>query len=202
MVTMLAPMQAIAANSDDWQVLPKVIILDGPEATRQITIRQKSANGLMMDWTHQAKYLVQNPGIARIDETGMVQPVIEGKTKIMVSCLDRRFEIPLEVRGLLNPIPLSFEQQIMPLLTKAGCNSGGCHGKAEGQNGFRLSVFGFDPLADYIALVSESRGRRIMPEAAVAKYKREPFPTRLCCAGLPRERNLAPLVLKLSITWK
>ena len=162
---MLAPMQASAANPDIWQVLPKAITLDGPEATRQITVQQKSPDGLMMDWTHQAKYLVQNPGIARIDETGMVQPVAEGKTMVVVSFQDRRFEIPLEVRGFLNPTPVSFEQQIMPLLTKAGCNSGGCHGKAEGQNGFKLSVFGFDPLADYIALVSESRGRRVMPEA-------------------------------------
>src|SRR5262249_9050476 len=46
-----------------------------------------------------------------------------------------------------------------------GCNSSGCHGKAEGQNGFKLSVFGFDPAADHAALVKEGRGRRLLPAA-------------------------------------
>src|SRR5206468_1004819 len=50
-------------------------------------------------------------------------------------------------------------------LSRHGCNSSGCHGKAEGQNGFRLSVFGFDPEFDYSALVKEARGRRVLPAA-------------------------------------
>ena len=59
--------------------------------------------------------------------------------------------------------PLNFENDIVPILTKFGCNSSGCHGKAEGQNGFKLSVFGFDPRADHMAITSEGRGRRIFP---------------------------------------
>ena len=47
--------------------------------------------------------------------------------------------------------PLNFENDIVPILTKFGCNASGCHGKAEGQNGFKLSVFGFDPMADHTA---------------------------------------------------
>ena len=58
---------------------------------------------------------------------------------------------------------LNFENDILPVLSRYGCNSSGCHGKAEGQNGFKLSVFGFDPEADYIALVMEGRGRRVFP---------------------------------------
>ena len=53
----------------------------------------------------------------------------------------------------------------MPILGKFACNASGCHGKAEGQNGFKLSVFGFDPPADYRALTQESRGRRVFPAA-------------------------------------
>ena len=49
----------------------------------------------------------------------------------------------------------------MPILSRFGCNSSGCHGNAEGQNGFKLSVFGFDPPADHTSLLKESRGRRI-----------------------------------------
>src|SRR6516225_9609679 len=61
-----------------------------------------------------------------------------------------------------------FENDIEPLLSRYSCNSSGCHGKAEGQNGFKLSVFGFDPAADYAALVKEGRGRRIFPAAPAA----------------------------------
>ena len=48
---------------------------------------------------------------------------------------------------------VSFRNQVLPVLTKHGCNSGGCHGRGSGQNGFKLSLFGFDPAADYAALV-------------------------------------------------
>lgn len=60
----------------------------------------------------------------------------------------------------------NFENDIIPILTRFGCNTSGCHGKAEGQNGFKLSVFGFDPEGDYAAIVQEGRGRRVFPVAA------------------------------------
>ena len=60
----------------------------------------------------------------------------------------------------------SFENDIEPLLARFSCNTSGCHGKAEGQNGFKLSVFGFDPDADYRAIVSEARGRRVLLPSA------------------------------------
>jgi hypothetical protein len=63
------------------------------------------------------------------------------------------------------PKPLSFSLDVLPLLSKHSCNSGGCHGKAIGQNGFKLSLYGFDPAADYNALVYEGRGRRVSPAA-------------------------------------
>jgi len=59
----------------------------------------------------------------------------------------------------------NFETDIVPILNKFGCNTSGCHGKAEGQNGFKLSVFGSDPEADFRALVMEGRGRRVFPAA-------------------------------------
>jgi len=58
---------------------------------------------------------------------------------------------------------LHFTNEILPILNRYGCNASGCHGKAEGQNGFKLSVFGFDPAADHAALTQESRGRRVLP---------------------------------------
>ncbi len=61
--------------------------------------------------------------------------------------------------------PVYFGTDVVPILTKLGCNGGGCHGKATGQNGFRLSLFGFEPEFDYEAIVKESRGRRLSPAA-------------------------------------
>lgn len=58
---------------------------------------------------------------------------------------------------------LTFERDVMPLLTAAGCNAGACHGKQRGQNGFQLSLLGFDADFDYAAIVAESRGRRVSP---------------------------------------
>jgi hypothetical protein len=59
--------------------------------------------------------------------------------------------------------PFHFETDVVSILSRFGCNSSGCHGKAEGQNGFKLSIFGFDPQADYASLTSEGRGRRTNP---------------------------------------
>lgn len=60
---------------------------------------------------------------------------------------------------------VKFELDVMPILTKAACNSGPCHGKARGQNGFQLSLLGFDPEFDYASLVKDARGRRLFPAA-------------------------------------
>lgn len=59
--------------------------------------------------------------------------------------------------------PVSFAREVVPVLTKLGCNSGACHGSFQGRGGFRLSLLGFDPAADYDALVTEARGRRLFP---------------------------------------
>src|SRR5262245_6851638 len=61
---------------------------------------------------------------------------------------------------------VDFATQVEPLLSRFGCNAGGCHGKASGQNGFKLSLFGFDAEFDYEAIVDEARGRRIFGSAA------------------------------------
>jgi hypothetical protein len=61
--------------------------------------------------------------------------------------------------------PVSFLNDVVPILTKHACNSGGCHGKSTGQNGFRLSLLGFEPSFDHGSLVHDSRGRRAFAAA-------------------------------------
>ena len=50
---------------------------------------------------------------------------------------------------------------MLPILSKAGCNAGSCHAKAEGQNGFKLTIFAYDPRADYLSIIKGARGRRV-----------------------------------------
>src|SRR5579863_9139560 len=62
--------------------------------------------------------------------------------------------------------PISFVNDVMPVLTKAGCNVGVCHAKAGGgQKGFQLSLLGFEPAEDFEHLTKEDRGRRLFPNA-------------------------------------
>ena len=61
---------------------------------------------------------------------------------------------------------VSFANDVMPILSKFSCDSGGCHGKADGQNGFRLSLFGGDPMDSYRTIVLQAKGRRVFPAAA------------------------------------
>ena len=69
--------------------------------------------------------------------------------------------IGLPLRGAWGAEGPSFVNDVEPVLTRHGCNAGGCHGKLAGQNGFRLSLRGFAPEADHAALVTEEHGRRI-----------------------------------------
>ena len=98
---------------------------------------------------------------------------------------DQTLVLPVQVRGLTDPPSISFEHEIIPILTKARCNSGSCHGKAEGKNGFKLSVFGFDPAADYEAIRREGRTRR-----GVSAFRRtKPVCQKGDSAGSTRRRS-------------
>src|SRR5207302_6053864 len=73
--------------------------------------------------------------------------------------------VPGRVRADELSRPVTFEHDVLPILTRAGCNAGACHGKARGQNGFQLSLLGFDADFDYNAITQEARGRRLLPAA-------------------------------------
>jgi hypothetical protein len=141
-------------------VQPACIVLDSPEATQQVLVRSRNT-----DLTRTATYQVADSTIAAVDGAGLVQPKREGQTSLIVRHGGLQTIVPVDVKGLNAPAPVDFQTQIMPLLTKSGCNSGGCHGKAEGKNGFKLSIFGFDTAADFAAIVKESRGRRLLASA-------------------------------------
>jgi len=157
-VCLCATNVALAENS--LNVVPESVRLDRPEVVQQLLVTQRTgANDL--DVNRLCKFETTAPDIAEVSAEGRVVPKRDGEASIVVRYENKEVRVPVVVVGLSSPAPVSFRHEVLPILTKSGCSSGGCHGKAEGQNGFRLSIFGFDAVADHNALVKESRGRRI-----------------------------------------
>ncbi|MBS0204422.1 MAG: DUF1549 domain-containing protein [Planctomycetes bacterium] len=113
------------------------------------------------DLTRAVRYEVKAPQVVQVDADGLIHPVTEGTTELIVRSGENTVVVPVTVTGLNQPAPVSFHHEIQPILTKARCNSGGCHGKAEGQNGFKLSLLGFDTTFDHDAISKEGKGRRL-----------------------------------------
>ncbi len=137
-------------------VKPDSVSLSDPFARRQLLIETDGR-----DVTREAKFASSQPTIAVVDETGYVTPVADGSTEISVNVGGVTSKISVKVSGMANGRSVDFSTEIVPLLSRFGCNAGGCHGKQNGQNGFQLSLFGFDTEFDYSALVKEARGRRV-----------------------------------------
>src|SRR5262249_41547114 len=104
-------------------------------------------------------------GIVAVDDTGLVTPLKEGKATLTAKAAGLTATTTVTVTNLVQDVPVNFTAQVVPILTKFGCNAGGCHGKADGQNGFKLSLLGFEPAEDYEYIVKEARGRRVYRQA-------------------------------------
>ena len=141
-------------------------VLRGPDSSLQLCVTAKYTTGQLRDWTGKVTYTVAPEGIVRVDAAGTVIPLHDGKATITAAGAEGlSASVAITVQDFDNPPPINFPNQITPIFTKLGCNSGGCHGKSGGQNGFRLSLLGFEPEKDYRYLVEESRGRRVFPGA-------------------------------------
>ncbi len=137
----------------------------GPDASLQLLVIGKSEQGARVDLTRQANYALSPAGIAIVTETGLVRPLQDGQVRIIVGYGAHLTEVSLAVEDVAATQIVDFSNQVIPILTKLNCNGGGCHGKATGQNGFKLSLLGFYPEDDYEFIVKEGRGRRIFPAA-------------------------------------
>jgi hypothetical protein len=147
------------------RVDPPRLHLSGVDAEAQLLVTGETATGEAIDLTREAVISLDGngSGIVTLGERGLVIARANGTARLFVSVGQLQIEVPVEVTGSESRAALNFERDLVPLLNKFGCNTAGCHGKAEGQNGFKLSVFGSDPAADFQALVMEGRGRRVFP---------------------------------------
>lgn len=138
--------------------------LAGPDARKQLLVDGHYSTGQVRDWTDRVQFLAIPDAVVSVDAAGRVTPLANGHVTITASTPDGlKATTELTVANFDTPKPINFANQIVPIFTKYGCNSGGCHGKATGQNGFKLSLLGFVPSDDYDYLVKEARGRRLFP---------------------------------------
>ena len=159
---LLSPeMSGALTRAAELTVVPEAIDLTDAFARRQVLL---TLDGL--DVTRQAKWSSLSPNIVGVSDRGYVTPSGDGEAVITATVNEHEVRIPVRVTGLKSRRPVDFASEIVPLLSRYGCNAGGCHGKASGQNGFKLSLFGFDTAFDYQAIVQEARGRRVFASSA------------------------------------
>lgn len=138
--------------------------LHGKTAQQRLIVTEV-IDGKAADRTRDADFRSETPGIVQVSPRGIVTPVGDGAGVVTARVNGKQVRATFQVRDSQTFLPVRFESDIQPILTHAGCNQGACHGKARGQNGFQLSLFGFDRDFDYAAIAHESRGRRIFPAA-------------------------------------
>jgi hypothetical protein len=143
-------------------VAPSSVHLRGKSARQQLLV-STAADSRLSDRTLDASYTSLNESVAVVDRKGVVTPVKSGTTEIVVRVDDRETRVPVIVESGDRFLDVTFERDVQPILTRGGCNSGACHGKQRGQNGFQLSLLGFDDDFDFDAIVRQARGRRIFP---------------------------------------
>ncbi len=142
----------------------QVLGLRGADARQQLLVTAKFNSGWQCDFTRQVTYETVPSGIVQVEKSGLLTPLADGKATITAKSAEGLVAtLPVTVEKFKAVEPINFPNQIVPIFTKNGCNGGGCHGKSSGQNGFKLSLLGFEPTEDYEHLVKEARGRRLFP---------------------------------------
>lgn len=135
-------------------------VLQGSEPRYQLVLTANYSSGQQRDLTRDAVYKTEPDNVIAIDSTGLVSTLGNGIATITATAGPLSASTQIHVESFEQDPEVNFSERVVPILTKYGCNSGGCHGSAGGQNGFRLSLLGFEPAEDYERLVKESRGRR------------------------------------------
>jgi len=140
--------------------------LVGPGAHHQLLFSWTDSQGITRDVTRKVVLRVEPAGIVSIDPNGYMKPLANGRATVTAQHPEiAEAKVEVKVADMGQPHSISFPNDIVPHLTKAGCNGGSCHGTPKGQNNFRLSLLGFEPATDYEFLTRESRGRRVFPAA-------------------------------------
>jgi hypothetical protein len=172
-VALLASLEPVHGATARLDLYPPDIQLRSSFAHQQIVVVATRPDGVTEDVTANSKISVADNRVARI-ETGVVYPTANGKTMLQAQYGGQSASTSLMVQDAAVARPISFRMDVMPVFMRAGCNTGGCHGSARGKDGFRLSLFGFDPEGDHFRLTRELGYRRVnlaVPEDSLVLQK-------------------------------
>ena len=157
-------LNVLLANSvsaaDSLTIFPEKFTLTGQAARQQLIVEQfQDRFGTQIT---NAIFETSNPGVVKI-ENGIALPLTNGVTKITAKFNGKTAVAEVTVAGTEKEFAWSFRNHVQPVLAKAGCSSGACHGAAAGQNGFKLSLRGYDDEGDFLALTHGAFSRRVIP---------------------------------------
>ncbi len=155
-----SPVLADDAALAKLEVFPPDIHLTTARDRQLVVVQATYADGITRDVTKDATITPADPSLLR-REGNTFWPAADGQTEITVAFGGQTVKLPVVVAQATDSPPLSFRLDVMPVFMRSGCNTGSCHGAARGKDGFRLSLFGFDPEGDYYRLTREMPGRRI-----------------------------------------
>ncbi len=141
-------------------VYPADINLETSRDRQSFVVQATFADGLTRDVTAEAKTTFAHPNMVKL-EGNVVKPLTDGTTDMRIEWGGKTLVVPVKVKEAKVERPISFKLDVMPVFMRAGCNAGSCHGAARGKDGFRISLFGFDPDGDHYRLTREINGRRI-----------------------------------------
>jgi len=141
-------------------VFPTNIHLSCAQDRQSLTVQTAYVDGTTRDVTGEAAFTVADGAVAEV-ANATVKPLADGRTVLKVKVQGQAVEVPIVIEHAKDDRRTSFKLDVIPALTKAGCNSGACHGASRGKDGFRLSLFGYDPDGDYLRLTREQIGRRL-----------------------------------------
>jgi hypothetical protein len=159
-----APRAGAPANGAAQLVLlPDAIVLRGQGSRQQLLVEERAGDSYIGSRTAASIFTSSNPNVATVDAKGVVTAVRDGRALITVREGVRSASTMVEVERAASPYPLTFRNHVLPVLTKVGCNSGPCHGALAGKNGFKLTLRGYDPEADYLTLTRQAAARRVNP---------------------------------------
>lgn len=182
-------------------VQPETIRLSSARAMQQIIVTGRYSDGAERDLTPFCALSTEAADVVTIASGGFLQPKKDGRTTLIVQAGPCTARIPLVVENMGKRQPVSFRREFIGALNVAGCNQGACHGLPSGRGGFKLSLRGYDPAADYLELTGEVFGRRtnrLDPEASLILQKGL---GRIAHEGGPRLLSPNPVPLQIIRNW-
>jgi hypothetical protein len=150
-----------AAVPTSVSVHPAAVDIRHQRQPHSLQVLGATADGFSLDLRSDAKFIVADAKIATVDDNGWIRPVANGQTQVTVTVAGQTRNVPVKVQLPATEPAYSFRNEVMPVLSRAGCNMGACHGYSLGKNGFKLSLRGADPVPDYTAIVKDSLSRRL-----------------------------------------